>query len=206
MSRAEEIFEPALTGKNVPVLTLDNKWHKLFDGVIKPKDIEKLEKDLNNLVKRQGKLNTEIKEMRKLKAQLMQTIVGNMDAIEQADVATDKKLSEQTRLIDEINEKMAAYADELLDLPKQMDGINHQLMVRTMEICYQLLQDNKRQVAAIEVWIAAIRRELKKNIVKKQECEAKNESIYAYMHDIFGPEVMEIFDINMEEMDKEKES
>ena len=30
MSRKEEIYKPALIGKNIPILTLDNKWHRLF--------------------------------------------------------------------------------------------------------------------------------------------------------------------------------
>lgn len=30
MSRTDEIFEPALAGKKIPILTLDHKWHKLF--------------------------------------------------------------------------------------------------------------------------------------------------------------------------------
>ena len=31
MSRIEEVYKPALTGKKIPTLTLDNKWHQLFD-------------------------------------------------------------------------------------------------------------------------------------------------------------------------------
>ena len=30
MSRTDEVFKPALNGRKIPVLTLDNKWHQLF--------------------------------------------------------------------------------------------------------------------------------------------------------------------------------
>ena len=37
--------------------------------------------------------------------------------------------------------------------------------------------------------------EPKKKVVKKQECELLNHTLYSYMHDIFGAEVIEIFDM-----------
>ena len=40
-----------------------------------------------------------------------------------------------------------------------------------------------------------MRKELKENVVKKQEMEITNVEIYTYMHDILGPEVIETFDI-----------
>ena len=39
------------------------------------------------------------------------------------------------------------------------------------------------------------REELKTRLVKKQEQEQMNQELYAYMHDIFGADVIEIFDM-----------
>ena len=47
----------------------------------------------------------------------------------------------------------------------------------------------------IEKWIGSIRRELKKKIIRKQEKEAKIHRFYSYMHDIFGADVIELFDM-----------
>lgn len=51
-------FKSALTGKHLPVLTLDNKWYRLLNktGSVPLKETEDA---LNQLLKRQGKLNTE---------------------------------------------------------------------------------------------------------------------------------------------------
>lgn len=43
--------------------------------------------------------------------------------------------------------------------------------------------------------VAAIRVELKKRLIRKQEMEQMNQELYSYMHDIFGAEVIEIFDM-----------
>lgn len=77
MSRTEEIFMPALAGAKLPILTLDNKWHKLFDQLGTDKRVKKLEDKLNDLLKKQGKANTEIKEIKRLKKKLMQDIMEN---------------------------------------------------------------------------------------------------------------------------------
>ena len=66
----QEMFREALKGKNIPMLTLDNKWYKLLDEVGKA-SVKSQEDQLNKLLQRQGKLNTEMKSIRKLKKNLM---------------------------------------------------------------------------------------------------------------------------------------
>ena len=39
---------------------------------------------------------------------------------------------------------------------------------------------------------------LKKNILQKQSKEVNNAELYSYMHDIFGHDVMELFDMKYE--------
>ncbi|MBO4903648.1 MAG: hypothetical protein J5367_00330, partial [Lachnospiraceae bacterium] len=47
----------------------------------------------------------------------------------------------------------------------------------------------------IAEWVKDIRVQLKKNLVRKQDKELYNAELYSYMHDIFGPVVMELFDM-----------
>ena len=51
MSRIEEVYKPALTGKKIPTLTLDNKWHQLFTQTESNPQIENLQTQLNDLLK-----------------------------------------------------------------------------------------------------------------------------------------------------------
>ena len=90
---------------------------------------------------------------------------------------------------------MEEYEDELLDIPSRIDEANHHLMLRTMEICYNLLDNNTREIEKISSWISKIRVEIKKNVVRKQEREIRNYELYSFMHDIFGADVLEIFDM-----------
>ena len=76
MSRTDEVFKPALAGKRIPIISLDNKWYKLMAGVERTPEMQELENKLKELLKRQGKINTDSKALRAKKAKLMEEIVG----------------------------------------------------------------------------------------------------------------------------------
>lgn len=203
MKRTEDVYKQALKGKKIPVLTLDNKWHRLFTQADSNAQIEALVKELNELLMRQGKLNTECKEIKHIKKKLMDEIVqATADMEKVLDKKTEKKLEENKRLIGECNEKLEEYTDELRMLPGEIDYVNNRLMLATMETCYEYLHDNTAEIEEIEQWVKEIRIELKKKLVRKQEKELKNHALYSYMHDIFGADVIEIFDMKYNPADK----
>ncbi len=190
----QDRFSEALVGKKIPVLTLDNKWYRLLDDQGRAMAKE-MEDELNAMLKRQGKLNTELKDIRRLKKKLMNDIVTMVDEVSQSgNKKLEKDIEENKRLIAECNEKMESYQEELVDLPREIDRLNVKLMLFTMEYCYDVMQDNAAQISEIGEWVTQMRIELKKNLVRKQEMEHKNQEIYSYMNDIFGAEMMNLFD------------
>ena len=195
---AEDKFTEALKGKHISPLTLDNKWHKLFKNTDaeESQEMKELEEELNDLLKKQGKINSELKDLHRIKSNLMDEIVTNMNGVEDgADKAAQKKIEESRRLINEINERVEGYQDDLLDIPRLIDDVNYKLMLLTMQECYTILQENTADIDKIGRWIKEMRVELKRNILKKQKMEIKNVELYSYMHDIFGSDVVDIFDI-----------
>ena len=108
------------------------------------------------------------------------------------------------KLIDELNEKLENCEDELLELPHLLREVNDNLMVETMRYCYGLLRTNAEDIEEIGAWIKRIRVELKKQIIIKQNAELKNKEVYSYMHDIFGPQVIDVFDLKYETEETEE--
>ncbi|MBR7088983.1 MAG: hypothetical protein IKI46_00620 [Lachnospiraceae bacterium] len=190
----KEQFELSLKGKEVPALTLDQKWYHLL-GKVGYEDIRGLEKKLNELLKRQGKINTETRDIKKVKRRLMDEIVSLMDEHQGGSDDAESKIAENKRLLKECNDKLDSYEDEMMELPRMIDSVNKQLLCITMEHCYETMQDNTDDIEELEDWIRNIRIELKKNLIRKQEKEAKNHEIYKYMHDIFGADVVDLFDM-----------
>lgn len=194
--KKEELYEQALKGKNIPILTLDNKWYKLFPNLNDYPKILNLARNLNDLLKRQGKLNTETREIKNIKMRLMQEIVPMVDELEQIpDKALEKKIEDNKRLIEESNERLESYQDELMEIPGLIEQANRELMLATMEYCYENMESNTEEIVRIAKWVTEIREELKNNLVRKQEKEIYNRQMYAYMHDIFGADVIEMFDM-----------
>lgn len=193
MSHDEEMFREALVGKKIPILTLDNQWHKLFTQTGDNAEIHRLEEQVNDLLKRQGKVNTEIKSLNIYKKQLMNEIVSIMEIPDSP--AKEKKMMENKQEIEATNRKLEEYNDELLDLPKQIDDANFNLMLATMQVCYKKIKQNVKNIEEINKWIADFRVKLKHQILTKQKMEIYNDEMYSYMHAIFGPDVIEMFDM-----------
>lgn len=181
--------------KKVPILTLDTHWHQMFPDMNKPSDVKRLEDQLNDFMKRQGKLTSEMKELKALKKKLMDEIVMSMDTDTLSTKDKNEKTLEQNRrLIQEINEKLNNYENELGELPYKIKNVNEELMIQSVTISYEELQKNNKEIIELNQWIQKTREELKNKILKKQDLENKNEIIYSNMHNLLGAEVMEMFD------------
>lgn len=189
-------FKSALIGKTVPLLVLDQKWHRLFAVHGKTDEIKELELKLNNLLAEQGKLNNRLKELKKLKSLLLDEIVQGMEG-------NKAKIDENKCLIDEINDKIDECEETLMDIPREIRETNDALMLLSMNYFYEKIRVNQTESTEIEEWINQVRIDLKKNIIRKQNRDINNREIYTYLHDIFGPEVINIFDIKYDEDKKE---
>ena len=191
----EANFKDSITGKEIPVLTLDNKWYRLLDEVGR-ENVKPIETQLNEVLKRQGKVNSETKDIKKIEKRLMEEIVSLADEGSEMDRAeAEKKIAENKRLVEECNQKLDEYQEEIIDLPLRINELNKQLMILTMEHCYETMQDNTDDIEELDSWLTQVRIDLKKNLIRKQEKEAKNHEIYSYMHDLFGAEVVDLFDL-----------
>ena len=136
---------------------------------------------------------------------MLDEIVQNMEdeGNRLSESAREKKQEENKRLVDEINEKIDACEEELVDIPYQIRETNDELMLLSMDYFYEKLRVNQTESSEIEEWINQVRIDLKKNIIRKQNRDINNREMYAYLHDIFGAEVIDIFDIKYDEETRE---
>lgn len=198
-------FKSALINKTIPNLILDQKWHRLFAIHGKTEEIKALEAQLNGLMATEGRLNTRLKELKRLKSQLLNNIVQNMEGAKDDESLNfyEKKQEENKRLVDETNQKIDECEDELADIPYEIRKTNEELMLCSMDYFYEKLRVNSEEAAEIEAWINQVRIDLKKNIIRKQNRDINNREIYEYLHDIFGAEVIDIFDIKYDDESRE---
>ncbi len=197
MAKEDKVYMSALEGKSIPILTLDDKWQKLFTQTEMTPEIEALADQLNSLVERDGRIRTETKKIKKLKKTLLSEIVPLRDKASKlgGSAAIEKEISERTRLINDCNDRLDSQQDELLDLSREIYDVDYKLMIETMKVCYETLHTNTEYINSLDEWISEVRVELKKNVIRLQEAEMENYNLYSYMHQIFGPEVIDLFDM-----------
>ena len=196
--KAKEEFDYAALVRNarLPILTLDKRWHSIFENTKKDARIRKLEEELNSKIKKQGKVNSDLKDLGRLKKKLMSEIVNNMgeSSDSKQEIFRQKKLGKSKQFIEEINSKVEDYENQKLELPSEIRRANEALMVATAEMCYEQLLINEQKLKELTEWIEKVRVELKNKVVLKQEMEENNENMYSYLHDMLGPEFMQVFD------------
>jgi len=201
VKKANEEFRASLEKVQLPILVLDKKWHQLFQMIGKNEAIVAAEEQVNHFLKEQGRLNQEIKELKKAKSGLMEEIVANMDQLDGVEPrdGMSKVIDDNHRLIEEVNQKIEESSDQLLEVPVLLKEENEKLMVFCMDYCFDLLKANGEKIEEIGNWIKKIRIELKKNIILKQDAEIKNQEIYNYMHAFLGAKIIDVFDLKYEE-------
>lgn len=187
ISKKEEIVSK-LEKNNIPILTLDHKWHRLFSGKKKSQKISNLEDKLNQIIKSQGKINTEKAELVKLKKTLMSGIVQNMDVENSPRV--DKKMQKSRELIDDINDKLILLEDKELDIPRETVATNAKLAFYTMEEFYDIYNKNQQDIEKLQEWIEKTRIELKKRVLLLQKKKEENKQYDAYFSEIIDQEIM----------------
>ena len=187
MISSEEI-KALFANTNVPLITVDQRWHELFPEKNKSGKIKTLETNVNSLVKKQGKLVNENKDLKRAKKKLMSDIVKNMEDAGNPVIKNGKKLME------ELNEKIIANEDELAKVPYEIKEANEELMAYSMAECYERMLENREEIDRIQVWMDDIKEQVKKKKIKQLTLEEDTQKIYSYLHDLVGPEAMNRFD------------
>ena len=173
-----DLIKDTASFNHIPILTLDKRWYLLVPEVSKTDEIKYWEKKVNDLLKKQGQVTNDLKEVKKIKEQVIQDVVENMEE-DGNDFRRKKRMNKNQRLIHE---------------PRQLAEANRKLLVETVKMCYAKINENKADLEVLDKWIEATRIKLKKNLLIKHDKESMNEQLYSGMHNIFGPEIMGVLD------------
>ena len=164
----ETLVREALKGKKVPILVLDRRWHTLFPQGEKPAEIIQLEEKLNELLKRQGYLVNDIKDL--------------------------KKKKNQQRLLLEIKERIETESDELIELPRMIKKANEELLATGAHYCFERLANGDEQLKIVKQEIEELRISLREKTEWKDDLEESMDSAYSLMHGLLGHDVMNLYD------------
>lgn len=179
--------------KRVPILTLDPRWYQLIPENVKTEEIKYWERKVNELLKKQGQVTNDIKEVKKIKSKLIQDVVDHMEENENSR-KRQKIMNQSQRLIQEAKSKLAELEDAQLELPRELRKANQQLLAETAKVCFAKINSNREDLQVLDKWIEATRIKLKKNLLIKQDKENQNEQMYSGLCNLLGADVMNELD------------
>lgn len=180
--------------KDAHLLVLDQKWHALFKDK-KPGNVNRLEKELNNLLQKQGKYTTELKEYTDLKKKMMDEIVAGMkNAYDDKDKAAIKKMEQNKKYIDQINKKLEHHQKELTVLPEKISETNKKLVNATMNCFYHTMTERKVKSEKLDLEVEELKNKISEAILQRDEAKEHYQQLYGYIHDVVGPDIIEQYD------------
>ena len=185
--------------KELPILTLDQRWYQLMPEHKKTDEVRYWERRGNELLKKQGRVLEDIKDVENLKGILMDGIVQNMDETDEQ--KHKKRMTQSRRLIFEAKDKLDELRGKAEDVPTQLQRANQKLMIETVKACYNTINENEKDLDALDDWIEKTRVLLKKNLLIRQDKQDMNDGIYSGMHSLFGSELMTKMDRINEDRD-----
>lgn len=187
----ETAVRSALKGREIPILVLDTRWHRLFPQGEKPADIEALEEQLNDLLKKQGRLVNEIKDLKTAKKKLMDSIVAGMEGSSARD---NRKKENQQRLLLETKDRIQQDSDELMEIPYEIKDTNEKLMIVGARYCFERLGNGDQMIQELTDEIRALQAELTDKKEFRENLEESMDSAYSLMHGLLGHDIMNLFD------------
>jgi hypothetical protein len=158
-----EIFE-IISRKRLPVLTLDPKWLSLFPDSILTSDMRQKRDRLNQLLRKQGSNNEELRTMQHAKKRLMTQIIENMGADETTKEGLFKrtKLDKSQQLIGELNSRLEKAENEESDIPERIQEVNAELMAESTAMCYERFKQNDENIEKLSKEIDELRKQAKR--------------------------------------------
>lgn len=194
-----EYVNNILKTKKLPIVLLDPLWHSAKEH-IKSSVIDRAEKELQEILKEQARLNTDYKEYNVMKQNFLKEILVMSEKVQ---VGNDDEALEQ---LNQLHLSTLGVNQKIEEIEKRLDGIDDKINDKNKEIIsemiavgYGYIEIYKEKSQTLEAEIAELRLMMLKKTAQKKESEAFLKDIYNYLHNIIGREQVEVIDRALEE-------
>lgn len=194
-----EYINNILNTKKLPIVLLDPLWHSAKEH-INSSVIDKAEKELQELLKEQARLNTDYKEYTVVKQNFLKEILvlsGKVQTGNDAGALEELSKLHQTTL--GVNQKLEEIESRLDHIDEEINDKNKEIISEMIAVGYGYIEVYKERTQVLESEIATLRLQMLQKTTQKKESEAFLKDIYNYLHSIVGREQIEIIDKALEE-------
>lgn len=194
-----EYINNILNTKKLPIVLLDPLWHTAKEH-IKSVVIDQAEKELQELLKEQARLNTDYKEYTVVKQNFLKEILVLSGKVQEGnDDEALKELSKLHQSTLSANQKLEEIERRLEHIDEEISDKNKEIISEMIAVGYGYIELYKERSQILEAEIATLRAQMLQKTAQKKESEAFLKDIYNYLHSIVGREQIEIIDKALEE-------
>lgn len=182
-----ELDISVLRQNNISLLTLDERWNRLFTTFPISPELEKSQKAMNELIKKEAMLKQELEQLEPNKKKAMQQIIFlTKEAFENNNKEAKNSLLSCKTEIERLNARYNVLLEEIEKSDDALKTSNFELLRDTMLYVFTTLQQNKRraddikqEIAGMETRIIALSSELETIALDWTD-------IYNYFTDLIG--------------------
>lgn len=184
-----------LRKNNISILILDERWNSLFKNIEKTDKINRIEKELVDLLKEESRLNFEYKEIDMQKKKCIKKIMKLTPKVfGENDEESRIQMQECEKNIKETNARFKEIENQLEIIPDKIQDKNLELLESVVNTVYFKIRENQERLKQLERLIEETKGSLEKYIDEKGRLSEDDTDIYVYFHDLIGKEELENLD------------
>lgn len=190
-------FDIATLKKNdISILTLDERWNRIFKIIPISKGIIKCQDNLNRLIAQEAALFQEQQNIEPEKKKHMNNIMAlTQEAFEKNNDQAKRSISDSKLRIEQLNKRAGEIDDELLEMKNKIRESNFKLLEETVRYVYSVITRSRKKEAKIEEKLAVLKKKLKKIQEQRQNLLTDWTEVYAFFHDLLGSDELTRLDV-----------
>lgn len=190
-------FDIATLKKNdISILTLDERWNRIFKIIPISKGIIKCQDNLNRLIAQEAALFQEQQNIEPEKKKHMNNIMAlTQEAFEKNNDQAKRSISDSKLRIEQLNKRAGEIDDELLEMKNKIRESNFKLLEETVRYVYSVITRSRKKEAKIEEKLAVLKKKLKKLQEQRQNLLTDWTEVYAFFHDLLGSDELTRLDV-----------
>lgn len=189
MQRKQEIqFNTATLKKNdIVILTLDERWNKLFKIIPINREVKKQQDYLNRLLGQEASLYQEQKSIEPEKIKHMNEIMKlTGEAFDKKNEEAKQRQTELKEKIEALNLRAQEIDNELYIMKDKIQEANFRLLEETVRLVYSVIRDIRRKQKKLDREMEQVKKRLKDLQNERQNITVDWTEVYSFFHTLLG--------------------
>ncbi|NLN63848.1 MAG: hypothetical protein GX144_00270 [Clostridiaceae bacterium] len=181
-------FDIATLKKNdIVILTLDERWNKLFKLIPISTRVKKQQDILNKLLGQEASLYQEQKNIEPEKIKHLNRIMSlTEEAFDKGNEEAKISLSRSKDRVEELNQRVKEIENEIFLMKDKIRHANFRLLEETVRYVYRVIAISKEKEKKIDRELEQVKKKLKELQAQRQRLSIDWTEIYSFFHALLG--------------------